>query len=57
MSLNLWPNEILVKKDNNNKQTKKKKTFYTRKTLCRLLANINSTAANMAQSVICIWDG
>lgn len=34
-----------------------KNTLYTRKTLCGLLANINSAAANMGQSVICVWDG
>lgn len=33
------------------------KTSIKEKTLCGLLANINSAAANMGQSVICVWDG
>ena len=39
------------------KKEKKRKEKIQERPLCGLLANINSAAANMGQSVICVWDG
>ena len=36
---------------------KKRKKKIQERPLCGLLANINIAAANMGQSVICVWDG
>lgn len=40
-----------------HKKINKNKHCIQERPLCGLLANINNTAANMGQSVICVWDG